>query len=41
MKLLKYYCSNCDKRHSKWSGYCYSCNQNGSIIEDEINENVL
>ena len=41
MKLLKYYCSNCNKRHSKFSGYCYSCNLSGSIIEDEIIEKEI
>ena len=36
MKILKFYCISCEKRHSKWSGYCYSCGTSGSIMEDEI-----
>ncbi len=38
MKLLKFICKSCDRRHSKQSGFCFYCGSCDSIIEEEFEQ---
>jgi DNA repair protein RadA/Sms len=38
MKLLKFICKSCNRRHSKQSGFCFYCGACDCIMEDEVGE---